>query len=74
MSESFHVEQAKVERPARNGKPSRDWRAHLTPTEAAELAPIEKEVATLRERLSWLGWQYHRLQNRASVRAGKAPS
>lgn len=59
---------------ARNGKTARSWRKALTDGERAELKPIETEMATVRNRLSWLSWQYHRIQNRASVRAGKEQS
>ena len=51
---------------------SRNWRDALTDAERAQLEPIEREIAEKRERLSWLSWQMHRIQNRASTRAGKA--
>lgn len=53
---------------------ARNWRSALTQAEADELAPIEREMAALRNRLSWLSWRYHSIQNRASVRAGKSKS
>lgn len=49
----------------------RNWRAALTDAERAELEPIEREIAEKREQLSWLCWQMHRIQNRATARAGK---
>jgi hypothetical protein len=53
-------------------KGARDWRAALTTEERAELRPIEAEMKKLRERLAWLSFQFGRIQNRASVRAGRS--
>jgi len=53
---------------------TREWRHALTPGEESALEPIEREIATLRERLLILQARYHRIQNRASVRAGKPES
>ncbi len=54
-------------------KRTRDWRGVLTEDEQDALQPIEEEMSELRERLFLLSARYHRIQNRASVRAGKAP-
>jgi hypothetical protein len=53
---------------------TREWREALTPGEESALEPVEREIASLRERLFILQARYHRIQNRATVRAGKAES
>lgn len=49
----------------------RAWRKALTKEELAIIRPLEKEMSELRERLSLMSWRYRRIQNRATVRAGK---
>ena len=53
-------------------KNPRNWRAVLTDEEAEQLAPIERHIAKLKDELLIASARYHRIQNRATVRAGKA--
>jgi hypothetical protein len=50
---------------------TRDWRARLTGPEKKRLAAIEKELATLDAKNLVLRAERNRIQNRATVRAGK---
>ena len=50
---------------------TRDWRAKLTAPEKKRLAAIEKELATLDTKNLVLRAERNRIQNRATVRAGK---
>lgn len=51
---------------------TRKWRKALTPEEVKEIGPLEAEIARLKDQLLIASARYHRIQNRASVRAGKA--
>lgn len=49
----------------------RDWRACLTPAERKRLATIEAKLADMKTKTADLRAERDRIQNRATVRAGK---
>lgn len=49
----------------------RDWRACLTPAERKRLATLERELTKLDSKVMLLRAERTRIQNRATVRAGK---
>lgn len=49
----------------------RDWRANLTATEKKRIAVVERELKETETRLVLLRAERNRIQNRATVRAGK---
>lgn len=49
----------------------RDWRASLTPAERKRIAVVERELAATETKLILLRAERNRIQNRATVRAGK---
>lgn len=55
----------------KDGRTTRDWRAKLTLPEKKRLAAIEKELAALDAKNLVLRAERNRIQNRATVRAGK---
>lgn len=56
----------------RTQKPNgRDWRAHLTPEEKRELARLEKIIAQAEKMAELPRTQRQKIQNRATVRAGR---
>jgi len=50
---------------------TREWRAYLTAAEAKRLATIEKKIAEMKTKTADLRAERDRIQNRATVRAGK---
>lgn len=52
-------------------RPRRDWKAKLTAAEKKRLASIEREMDALETKLVLLRSERNRIQNRATVRAGK---
>lgn len=57
--------------PTKPKRTLRKWREALTSEEAQQIAPMEARMAKIRDELLILCARYHRIQNRASVRAGK---
>lgn len=55
----------------RSRKPGRDWRSFLTPEEKREIARLEKEIAKAVEAADTARRKRQKIQNRATVRAGK---
>jgi hypothetical protein len=49
----------------------RDWKGHLSAAEKKRLGVIEREIAALETKLVLLRAERNRIQNRATVRAGK---
>jgi hypothetical protein len=55
----------------RRTKPNaRDWKSYLTPEEKRELAQLDKIIAKAEKMAIMPRLQRHKIQNRASVRAG----
>lgn len=52
-------------------KTTRNWRNLLEPAEKLELDRLDKRIKKLTVEASSLRWQRNRIQNRATVRAGK---
>lgn len=50
---------------------SRDWRAFLTPEEKREVARLDKIIAKAERMAELPRWRRQKIQNRATVRAGK---
>lgn len=50
---------------------TRDWKAHLTAAEKKRLAVIDREMDALETKIVLLRAERTRIQNRATVRAGK---
>jgi hypothetical protein len=50
---------------------TRDWRKYLTADEKAELAAVEREIEALKTKVTLKTVKRNRIQNRATVRAGK---
>jgi hypothetical protein len=50
---------------------TREWRAHLTPAEKKRLSVIETRLAAMKTKTADLRAERDRIQNRATVRAGK---
>lgn len=49
----------------------RDWRSFLTADEKKQLAAIEREIEVLKTKVTLKTVKRNRIQNRATVRAGK---
>lgn len=55
----------------RDRRTKRDWRANLTAAEKKRIAVVERELKETETRLVLLRAERNRIQNRATVRAGK---
>jgi polyhydroxyalkanoate synthesis regulator phasin len=49
----------------------RDWRKEMTPEERAEVARLEREISKIERQVLALRNERKKIQNRATVRAGK---
>lgn len=56
----------------RNGKRARNWRAHLTPEEKRELLRLEAIIAKAEAMAELPRMRRLKIQNRATVRAGRS--
>lgn len=54
----------------RTKKNGRDWRSHLTDDERQELARLDKAIAKAEQMAELPRLKRHKIQNRATVRAG----
>lgn len=65
MSHDVHMSDLRTSRQNR-----RDWRAYLTPEEKQELARLDKIIAKAEKMAELPRLKRHKIQNRATVRAG----